>query len=174
MAFAVSLSQVIKEYYWINYPVTIFGASSNSGAGWGARKVHFGKIEDMPFLPKGLINRWDPKIPLIWSGHTTNAQAIFDVFTAFNINRNINYSNFYASMMVNEPMLRKYIYPLVLKLSKSNLIFHFPLQYINMYLKQSFMSIYLNLRYMIGKFKFEVIKINNVDECMQELKKLKF
>ena len=52
MSFAVSISQLIDSYCYMNYPVTIFGASKNSGAGWGENKSHFGKIEEMSFLPK--------------------------------------------------------------------------------------------------------------------------
>jgi glycosyltransferase involved in cell wall biosynthesis len=173
MAFSISLSQVIQEYYWINYPVTIFGASNNSGAGMGARKAHFGKIEDLPFLPKGIIHRWDPELPLIWSGHTTNAQAIFEVFKAFDQKRRISYSSFYSSMLANEPMLAKYIFPLILKLPKPELFFHFPINFLYNYFKLMFMSTYLTIKFKIGKFNFIVIKKSNVADCMEYLKGLK-
>lgn len=174
MAFSVSLSQVIQEYYWINYPVTIFGASNNSGAGWGARKAHFGKIDELPFLPKGIVDRWDPKLPVIWSGHTTNAQAIFEVFNAFDQKHRISYSNFYSSMLANEPMLAKYIFPLIINLPKLELFFYFPFIFFHDYFKRVFMNFYLNIKFKSGKFDFIVVKKSNIDKCMEELKVLNF
>ncbi len=116
MAFAVSLSMVMKEYYFMNYPVTIFGASKNSGGGLTANKSHYMKIEDATFLRKDILEKWDAKIPRIWSQKTIYPQTAREVLDSFGRkDLKINYLSFYSSMLVYEPYLKKYLLPLVKK-----------------------------------------------------------
>lgn len=173
MTFAASISQVIDSYCYINYPVSVFGASKNSGAGWGANKTHYGKIEEMTFLPSGIIDRWDPKLPKIWSGQTTNAQALYEVLKAFKVKKEINYTNFYGSMLANEPILKGYVLPLVRKSAISNFGIYFKVfnRFFKTYLKLLVMNKYLFIRFKTGKFKYVVSEKKSVEDCMVELLK---
>ena len=110
-------------------------------------------------------------MPKIWSGQTTNAQTIFEVFKAFNIEKEINYGAFYSSMLVNEPFLKKYLMPVIYKYGNIKLYMQILIGYVQNYSKLSLMSYYLLFRFKIGKFKFDVSNKNNVDECMMELKR---
>lgn len=114
ISFAVSLSLVTDKYYYMNYPVTIFGASKNSGGGWTARKSHFGKLEDMKFLRHETVKNWDTDIPRIWSQRTIYPQTTKEVLSAFDKNNDINYIPLYTAMLIYETYLFKYIYPKVI------------------------------------------------------------
>jgi len=121
IALSTALSCHISQYGYMNYPVTITGASKNSAAGMGARKAHIGRIEDVPWLPKGLVDSWDPKIPRIWTGTTIYAQTIHDVYAKMGKPYSVNYASMYANMFIREPKTRKLVYPFLVKGYKNRL-----------------------------------------------------
>jgi hypothetical protein len=113
MAFSVALALVIDEYAYVDYPVTVFGASRNSGGGWTAQRRHHGRIEDQTHLPKDIMSRWDPMVPRIWSEQTIYPQTIHEVLTRFGSDRHVAYEVFYASLLVNETHLMPYVWPCI-------------------------------------------------------------
>ena len=128
IAFAVSLSLVIEEYYYMDYPVTVFGASNNSGGGWTASKKHYGELGKISFLRPNIQEVWDLNIPRIWSQTTIYPQTTSEVLNEFNIVYKINYISFYATMFVNEPYLISFLYKSVFNYCKFN-----PIKYFNFF-----------------------------------------
>lgn len=113
MAFSVALALVIDEYAYVDYPVTVFGASRNSGGGWTAQRKHSGRIEEQSHLPKDILANWDPMVPRVWSEQTIYPQTIHEVLTRFGSDRHVAYDVFYASLLINETHLMSYIWPCV-------------------------------------------------------------
>lgn len=112
MALAVGLSLVLERHLLVDYPLTIFGASRDSGGGWTAAKKHYGRIADQKHLPRATIEGWNPRLPPVWSEFTIYPQTIGEVLAAMGEADGIDYTVFYASMMVNEPHLRSLLLPL--------------------------------------------------------------
>jgi hypothetical protein len=170
MGFSVEIALTVDHYYFINYPVSVFGASKNSGGGWTASKTHFGKIEEVEFLPRNSKEGWDPLLPKIWSEQITYAQTIYNVFKSFHVDLKINYEMFYASMIANEMMLYSYAKPVIKQYFKNNLI-----KYINLYRKAAF-KIFIRksriFRFKVGMFKFKKYDQLSINGLMLLLKKL--
>lgn len=115
MALAIAVSLVIDEHTKVSTPLTIYGASKDSGGGWTASRRHFGRISEQAHLPKSTKDNWNKKLPPVWSEYTIYAQTAGEVLAAFGDARSLNYLAFYASMIVNEPHLRKYATPFVIQ-----------------------------------------------------------
>lgn len=112
--FAVSLAINLDEYYFINYPITVYGASKNSGGGWTALKTHYGSIEKFPFLRPEIKDKWNPLIPRIWSERTIYPQTASEVLKKYELEEEVNLLPLYAAMIIYEPFLEpqilKYIF----------------------------------------------------------------
>ncbi len=172
IALSTSLAFVVDRYYYVDYPVSVFGASGNSGGGWTANKTHFGKIEDQKFLQKGIIDRWDPNIPLIWSERTIYPQTVYETLKAFGSKLSINYVAFYASMLANERFLYRYWVPKVKAFCKGN-----PVSFLKImlsYLKISTGIRISNVKKRTRSFGYTVVHNQSVFECMDTLAKVKF
>jgi glycosyltransferase involved in cell wall biosynthesis len=113
--FAISLAINIKEYYYLNYPVSVFGASKNSGGGWTALKKHFGEIEKLPFLRPEIKDKWNPLIPRIWSEKTIYPQTTSEVLKGYNVKKELNLLALYAAMLIYEPFLEPKIAKFIFK-----------------------------------------------------------
>jgi Glycosyl transferase family 2 len=120
MAFSLALGLSIDRYCHVNFPVSVFGASRGSGGGRTAERRHHGRLEDQPHLPRTTIESWDTKIPRVWSEHTIYPQTAIEVLAAFGIKRNLRYESLYASMLVNEPELAPFVYPLALSFCRQS------------------------------------------------------
>ncbi|MBT2869260.1 glycosyltransferase family 2 protein [Chromobacterium violaceum] len=120
MALSVALSLTITEHAYVNFPLTVYGASKNSGGGLTAENKHYGRIEDQKHLPKDSIENWSSNLPRIWSENIVYAQSIIEVLRAFNSTKKINFSAFYATLLVNEVHLYSETIPYALSFFKSN------------------------------------------------------
>ncbi len=116
MALAIAVSLVTDSHVKVNTPLTVYGASKNSGGGWTASKNHFGKIADQLHLPQSTKDNWNENLPPIWSEQTIYAQTAVEVLTALDNPNTLNYLAFYASMIVNEPHLRSYVAPFAVRI----------------------------------------------------------
>lgn len=103
MAFSAALALVMQDYVWVDYPISVFGASRNSGGGMTAAGRHYGKLEDQRHLPRETIENWDPGLPRVWSELTIYPQTLREVGQKFNEDLSIDYDVFYASAIVTEP-----------------------------------------------------------------------
>lgn len=120
IALATSLAFVDAKVLYIPSPLTVYGASKNSGGGWTAENKHFGKISEQSHIPDYTKNNWSPLLPDIWSEHTIYPQTVLEVYGKFNVDCNLNYTVFYASMFVNEPQLRGILLPYITKFLLEN------------------------------------------------------
>jgi glycosyltransferase involved in cell wall biosynthesis len=111
MALALATAFELQTHLKVNTPLTVYGASKNSGGGWTASRTHFGKIADQPHLPQYTKDFWSPRLPPIWSEHTIYPQTALEVMGFLGKPDTLNYGAFYASMLVNEPHLRHHVLP---------------------------------------------------------------
>jgi hypothetical protein len=113
MALAIATAFVVSSHIKVDTPLTVYGASKNSGGGWTAAQTHFGKIVEQRHLPQYTKDQWSDRLPPIWSEHTIYPQTAMEVMRFMGRPDTIDYGAFYASMLVNEPHLRRYVLPFV-------------------------------------------------------------
>jgi glycosyltransferase involved in cell wall biosynthesis len=164
ISFATALALVVDTCYYIHYPVTVFGASKNSGGGMSARNAHFKTFEEATFVSDRTKENWDEFIPRIWSAHTWYANSVQEVLKSFKVNRNINFIEFYGSMLAYESNLNSYLKPLIHKYCKGNLLRY--LQIIKVYLKKLAGIYYRKRKFEKGTVGYTVKLAYTVDQCM--------
>lgn len=99
MSIAISLPFFTKSLMYCDIPLISAGASPKSAAGLGAKHQHVGNLKDKSFLSSNIEENWDKRIPLIWSGPTIYADAVFASLKKIgktNELEKFNYSYFYA------------------------------------------------------------------------------
>jgi glycosyltransferase involved in cell wall biosynthesis len=177
IAIAMALSSVVNKYGFMNYPVTITGASKKSAAGMGVRNAHVARIEEVTWLPKNIIETWDSKVPKIWTGRTIYAQNIHEILTQLKIDKTIDYSSLYSNLFVKEPKIKKIVFPFLLGVrmnlpKKIDYIFSTFVKALLYYLLYKSPSYLINAYYLLkGDFKrrSQCLHIENVDKCMLHL-----
>jgi glycosyltransferase involved in cell wall biosynthesis len=113
MAFSLALAMVVDEFWHVDFPVSVYGASRGSGGGRTAEKKHHGRIEEQRHLPLATIDGWDSRIPRVWSEQTIYSQTACEVLAAFGRPDTLRYEALYASMLVNERYLSSWFRPLM-------------------------------------------------------------
>jgi glycosyltransferase involved in cell wall biosynthesis len=168
IAFSISISLIIEKYYYVNYPISVFGASNNSGGGFTVSKKHYGKLEDQVHLPKKCIENWSDKIPRIWSEKTIYAQTTIEVLKAFKSIKKFNYKKFYASMIVYEPYLIKYLTPILFKEFGLNIFKYF--YFVLIVLKKITGKMFREFKIKTKKQPYDVIIIKDLQEIFNLIK----
>jgi len=115
MALCVALALTNKSYLSIDYPVTVFGASRNSGGGLTAARKHYGRIEDQSILPRDILENWDSRLPRVWSEQVIYPQTIHEIFSRGGLENKLSYSTLYASLIVYEPHILPYLLPVLFR-----------------------------------------------------------
>jgi hypothetical protein len=167
MALAVATAFQLQTHLKVNTPLTVYGASKNSGGGWTASRMHFGKITDQPHLPQYTKDFWSPRLPSIWSEHTIYPQTAMEVMRFLEQPDTLNYGAFYASMLVNEPHLRHHVLP-------------FATRYLAQHPRAIFQMSAMLVKKMLGKLRrairshvtglpFELFVFATPDACMKYL-----
>jgi glycosyltransferase involved in cell wall biosynthesis len=116
---AIAISEVCNEFGFINYPVTINGISKKSAGGMGLRGQHISRIEDVSWLPKDIIRKWDPLLPRIWTASTIYGQCIYELLSIDGRKSFLNYEKLYVNMYVKERKTRHIVRPFLISLHKS-------------------------------------------------------
>lgn len=111
MALAIATAFEVSSHVKVDTPLTVYGASKNSGGGWTAAQTHFGKIAEQAHLPQYTKDHWSELLPPIWSEHTIYPQTAMEVMRFMGQPDTLDYGAFYASMLVNEPHLRRTVLP---------------------------------------------------------------
>lgn len=168
IAFSTALSLVLERYYYVNFPLSVFGASRNSGGGMTVRKEHHGKIEDQKFLPKNIVENWNKYIPKIWSEKTIYAQSVTEVLKTFKSKKQFNYIAFYATMLAYEPYLAKDLIPAVKLYCGFNFLNYFKISYV--FVKKKLGIIYRYIKIFSNTYDYNVVIANDVDIVMEQLK----
>lgn len=94
MAICVALVPFIKKHVYYSVPLISSGASLKSSAGLGARHMHKGELKSVAFLPKDIEEKWDERIPKVWTGPTIYAQSTFEALKAGGREMDIKRFNF--------------------------------------------------------------------------------
>ena len=168
IAFSTALLLVLDKYYFVNFPLSVFGASKNSGGGMTARKQHYGKIEDQKFLPKNIVENWNPLIPRIWSEKTIYAQTVTEVLKIFKSNLQFNYITFYGTMLAYEPYLVKFLIPSVRLYCGFNFLNYFKIGYV--FIKKKLGIFYRKIKFFSKSYEYDVVIAKDVNVVMEKLK----
>ncbi|KGE14283.1 glycosyltransferase family 2 protein [Sphingobacterium deserti] len=70
MTSSVGLSFVVKNHYYLDYPLIVAGASRNSMAGRGGLGEAHGQVEKEKSIPSEALESWSKEIPLYWAPNT--------------------------------------------------------------------------------------------------------
>lgn len=99
MAIAACLSCFVRSHFYIDAPIISSGKSPKSAAGLGAKHEHKGEIKTMSFLPSDIEEKWDQRLPFIWTGPTIYAQSAIEAIKAMGREKDLkklNFTYFYA------------------------------------------------------------------------------
>jgi Glycosyl transferase family 2 len=170
MALAIATAFEVSSHIKVDTPLTIYGASKNSGGGWTAAQTHFGKIVDQPHLPQYTKDRWSDRLPPIWSEHTIYPQTAMEVMRFMGQPDTIDYGAFYASMLVNEPHLRHYVLPFVggFLAQKPQSVVHFAALVVKKFIGR----VHRALRSRVTGLPFQLWIFETPDACMKHLMNL--
>lgn len=167
MALAVGVAHVIDSHTWFGRPLTVYGASKNSGGGWTASQTHFGKIADQAHLPQWTKDNWSENLPPVWSEHTIYPQTAIEVLLAFQKSNNLNFSRFFASMLVNEPHLRTDTLPFVWRF-----LYNHPSrmpEFLLAFAKKSLGRLRRHFRLKVSGLPFELSFFPSPDACIRHM-----
>lgn len=170
MALAVATAFQLQSHVKVDTPLTVYGASKNSGGGWTASRVHFGNIADQPHLPQYTKDFWSPKLPAIWSEHTIYPQTTIEVMRFLGYPDTLDYGAFYASMLVNEPHLRRHVKPFASRFLAQNPSRILPVTLI--VLKKALGRLRRALRSHLTGLPFHLSVIETPDACMKHLARI--
>lgn len=115
IANAVALCLSVDEFYKIDVPLTISGASKTHGGGVNKMKNRAARIEDVSFLPKDITQTWDERVPRIWTGETIWCQSALMAIKAMGRNElldQVAYEKLYARFAAFHLPLRRLAYSL--------------------------------------------------------------
>lgn len=88
-----------KKSAYISDYLMVSGYGYTSARGEGNRQQHYGKLDEKPWLPSDIIERWDNNIPKIFSGETIIADSFTESLRRMgreDLRKKYNYSYLYA------------------------------------------------------------------------------
>lgn len=167
MALAIATAMEVSSHVKVDTPLTVYGASRNSGGGFTAARTHFGKISEQPHLPQYTKDFWSERLPPIWSEHTIYPQTAMEVMRSMGRPDTLDYGAFYASMLVNEPHLRRHVLPFTGRflIQKPQRSMHFAA----VVLKKSVGRLRRTFRSRISGLPFHLSIFETPDACMKHL-----
>lgn len=104
MGNAAAVCLVARKTAFIYDYLIVSGYGYNSARGEGNRKSHYGEIKDKPWLPKDILERWDPEIPKIFSAETIIATSLTESLRRMgreDLAKKYNYGVLYALYIRN-------------------------------------------------------------------------
>ena len=109
MANAVTVCLEAKKSIYLSDYLIVSGYCYNSATGEGNRGQHFGRIQDKPWLPKDVMEKWDNNVPQIFSGETIIAQSMIQALNTWGCDKKIYkypYSYLYATFFWHHKDIR--------------------------------------------------------------------
>ncbi len=167
MALAIATAFEVSSHIKVDTPLTVYGASKNSGGGWTAAQSHFGKISDQQHLPQYTKDLWSDRLPPIWSEHTIYPQTAMEVMRFMGRPDTLDYGAFYASMLVNEPHLRAYVFPFAKRFIAQGPQRTF--RFASLVAKKLLGRFYRALQFRILGLPFQLFIFDTPDACMKHL-----
>lgn len=143
IAIAIALSLMVERFSYIEFPLTFYGASKNSGGGYTVQQSHHSSVDKLPFLRDETKNNWPEIVPRYWTERIIYLVTYLEVMSKANQPTNIFLEKFYARALVEEFHLRhvflKFLLSGNIKINKFKLVKYF-------------------MRYRLGKFRNKYIK----------------
>jgi len=99
MANGTAVCLETRSTVFISDYLIVSGYGHNSARGEGNRGQHYGKLDEKPWLPKDILQRWDKDLPAIFSAETIIAQSMIEAlkrFKAFDYFKSFDYGKLYA------------------------------------------------------------------------------
>lgn len=115
IANGVALSLVTKKYAICDFPLIISGASVSHGGGIRKMKRKAANLSDLPFLPADVEEKWETKIPKIWTGETIWADSAIKglrYFGRLDLVEKVNYEYLLAWFVCMNPHYLKMAFSL--------------------------------------------------------------
>ncbi len=100
MANGTAVCLEAQKTVFISDYLIVSGYGHESARGEGNRGQHYGKLDEKPWLPKDILQRWNKEIPAIFSAETIIAQSMTEALKRFEANdvlKEFNYGNLYAT-----------------------------------------------------------------------------
>lgn len=99
MAVATAVACHIKMHAYFNSVFSVAGASKTSNTGLSTVKENVGNIEDIKFLDKFYIDKWDSRIPKVWAVSTIWPQSMVQSLNDCKQPSIINLAKYYAFLL---------------------------------------------------------------------------
>lgn len=102
MANAVAVCLEAKNTIYISDYLMVSGYSYSSAKGEGNRNQHYGKLDEKPWLPKNILERWNKNLPAIFSGETIVAQSALEALQTMDEKqymKQFSYADVYAEFL---------------------------------------------------------------------------
>ena len=171
MALCVALALTNQTHVSIDYPVTVFGASRNSGGGWTAAKKHHGRIADQKHLPSNILDNWNENLPKVWTEQIIYPQTIHEVMSVSHAKASISYPTTYGSMIAYEPHVISELLPIIARYVARNPT-HIPKLAVQTVLKiAGRMRVSLNNRTGIG-MPFDLHRFSTITDVMSFMQEI--
>jgi hypothetical protein len=109
LAGAVALAGVVRESWFVDYPLFLPGSSARSNAGISGMRRHVGELRDQPHLPVGCEERWSTIVPAFYSVQTVWAESVVSALRATGQDdrlRAFNLPYLFACLLVFHPPFR--------------------------------------------------------------------
>lgn len=165
MAIAVALSYFVKSHVLFDMPLVSSGKSPKSAAGLGAKHMHKGALREMAFLPPDIEQRWDHRIPMIWTGATIYIESALEAIKVLKREKDIerlNFPYFFASFDSFTPEYKNLSSPLKREQNINSVLYY--CYRIKIFLKR--VKIYLNNKLLLhlktGGYLFD-----NIDNTVE-------
>lgn len=136
MASGVSLCFFIKKYVKVDSPIVITGISHMTGGGINRLKGKIASIEDVPFISADVKEKWDKRIPKIWSAEFAWPESGLKALNYVNKNefeKKVNFEYMLANFIVFHFSYMKIALPF--SKNKFNLLCYFILLFVKRYFK---------------------------------------
>ncbi len=179
MSVAVALALTIEKYHYLDFPMSITGASYKSAAGMGVRREHSATLDKLPsWLPNSMKENWYKYNPKIWNGFTVYVHSILEVSSIFDKKIHINYLSLYKKIIESNIYDFRYVVDSLSManysiLEKFKILMYGVKSYI---IKRVFFTLpkffknYIMCRRKGFKSKRHVQNLNTIDDCMNFLK----
>ena len=168
MASSAAIAIFTKVFYKYDFPLSISGKSSFSAAGKGVNHTHVGNLDKMDFLDRGLLDKWNVKIPYFWTGDTIYAQSIHHALNTCDVvEPKINYNKLYAHLLVFErKSILKKMDPIINSIKDNYINFIIILYWYFIYSKNR-LSNYLFRKIYPSKFYSIYTRIEQIANCVK-------
>lgn len=103
MASSMALSFFVHKHVIIDEITVLAGSCSKSTAGMGKNHQHIRQIQDVPWLPKDSLEKWEKSVPRLWTGETIYAESAIKSIRAMGQEqelRHMSYPYLYAAFCV--------------------------------------------------------------------------